>query len=113
MRFAILFVLIVASFISPAFGDEKTNARQNVVWIFAEDMNAWMGCYGDSTVPTPNIDSMAARGVRFDRAYMPAGVCSATRSAIAIGAMQTTMGIHNHRPVENAFQKKLSICQLE
>ena len=71
--------------------------RPNIVWIFVEDMNAWMGCYGDNTVPTPNIDSIAANGVRFDRAYMPSGVCSATRSAIATGAMQTTLGIHNHR----------------
>ena len=55
--------------------------RPNIVWIFVEDMNGWMGCYGDNTVPTPNIDKLAARGVRFDRAYMPAGVCSATRFA--------------------------------
>jgi len=71
--------------------------RPNVVWIFVEDMNGWMGCYGDHTVTTPNIDRLAARGVRFDRAYMPAGVCSATRSAIALGAMQTSLGVHNHR----------------
>ena len=60
-------------------------------------MNGWMGCYGDNTVPTPHIDRLAKEGVRFSRAYMPAGVCSATRSAIATGAMQTTLGIHNHR----------------
>lgn len=71
--------------------------RPNIVWIFVEDMNGWYGCYGDDTVPTPNIDALAGRGVRFDRAYMPAGVCSATRSAIATGAMQTSLGIHNHR----------------
>lgn len=71
--------------------------RPNIVWIFVEDMNGWYGCYGDDTVPTPHIDALARRGVRFDRAYMPAGVCSATRSAIAVGAMQTSLGIHNHR----------------
>jgi arylsulfatase A-like enzyme len=71
--------------------------RPNIVWIFTEDMNDWMGCYGDDTVPTPNIDRLAERGTRFDRAYMPAGVCSATRSAIALGAMQTSLGVHNHR----------------
>lgn len=71
--------------------------RPNIVWIIVEDMNGWYGCYGDDTVPTPHIDALAKRGVRFDRAYMPAGVCSATRSAIATGAMQTSLGIHNHR----------------
>ena len=76
---------------------EAAADRPNIVWVFVEDMNGWMGCYGDSTVPTPNIDRMAEQGVRFDRAYMPAGVCSATRSAIALGAMQTSLGVHNHR----------------
>ncbi|MDP6717824.1 MAG: sulfatase-like hydrolase/transferase, partial [Pirellulaceae bacterium] len=50
--------------------------RPNIVWIFVEDMNGWYGCYGDGTVPTPHLDRLASRGVRFDRAYMPAGVCS-------------------------------------
>ncbi len=75
----------------------SADQRPNIVWIFTEDMNDWMGCYGDSTVPTPNIDQLAAEGMRFDRAYMPAGVCSAMRSAIAFGAMQTSIGVHNHR----------------
>ncbi|MEO0476164.1 MAG: sulfatase [Planctomycetota bacterium] len=77
--------------------DKPAPDRPNIVWIFVEDMNGWYGCYGDDTVPTPNIDALANRGVRFDRMYMPAGVCSATRSAIATGAMQTSLGIHNHR----------------
>ncbi len=75
----------------------KEDKKPNVVWIFVEDMNDWMGCYGDSTVPTPNIDKLAENGIQFNRAYMPAGVCSATRSAIAYGTMQTTLGVHNHR----------------
>lgn len=69
----------------------------NIVWIFVEDMNDWMGCYGDNTVPTPNIDRLAKNGIRFNRTYMTAGVCSASRSAIALGTMQTTLGVHNHR----------------
>ncbi len=73
------------------------DTRPNIVWIFVEDMNDWMGCYGDKTVPTPNIDKLAESGLRFDRAYMSAGVCSAVRSAIALGSMQTTLGVHNHR----------------
>ena len=62
-------------------GSAGAGDRPNIVWIFVEDMNGWYGCYGDDTVPTRNIDALAKRGVRFDRAYMPAGVCSATRSS--------------------------------
>jgi len=92
-----LFALVLAACAAVPGNASAAADRPNIVWIFVEDMNDWMGCYGDKTVPTPNIDSLAARGVRFDRAYMPAGVCSATRSAIALGAMQTSLGVHNHR----------------
>ena len=89
--------LLVAASLAVTAAIAAESVRPNIVWIFVEDMNGWMGCYGDETVPTPNIDALATRGVRFDRAYMPAGVCSATRSAIALGAMQTSLGVHNHR----------------
>ncbi len=92
-RFNVLFIVAVLCLSRAALADD----RPNIVWIFVEDMNGWYGCYGDDTVPTPNIDQLAKRGVKFDRAYMPAGVCSATRSAIALGAMQTSLGVHNHR----------------
>ena len=36
----------------------------NVLWIFIEDMNDWLGCYGHQVVPTPNIDQLAESGVR-------------------------------------------------
>ncbi len=91
--------LLVGGFAS---ADETGDAeRPNIVWIFVEDMNDWYGCYGHDVVETPNVDALAERGVRFTRAYMPAGVCSATRSAISLGAMQTSYGVHNHRSSRN------------
>ncbi len=71
--------------------------RPNILWIYLEDVSRWFSCYGDRIVQTPNIDALAADGIRFDRFYTPAGVCSATRSAQMLGAMQTTLGVHNHR----------------
>ena len=98
---AITTLLLLCAILLPACKStaqsQAERAQPNIVWIFVEDMNDWYGCYGDNTVPTPNIDALAQRGVRFDRCYMPAGVCSATRSAIATAAMQTSLGIHNHR----------------
>ena len=92
-----LFAALTILGVCPSISTAQTHEHPNIVWIFVEDMNDWMGCYGDDTVSTPHIDALAQRGVRFDRAYMPAGVCSATRSAIALGAMQTSLGVHNHR----------------
>lgn len=70
--------------------------QPNILWVYVEDTNAWMSCYGDEVVETPNIDRLATEGVRFDRAYMPSGVCSPTRSAIITGMYQTSIGAHEH-----------------
>ncbi|MDB4778020.1 sulfatase [bacterium] len=80
---------------------EGAKASPNILWIYIEDMNPSLGCYGDTTVPTPNMDALANRGVLFERCYVTAGVCSPTRSAIITGRMQTTIGAHNHNSAYN------------
>ncbi len=57
---SLLLCLPLFSASSPSTEDE----RPNIVWISVEDMSPWLGCYGDETVPTPNVDSLAARGTR-------------------------------------------------
>jgi arylsulfatase A-like enzyme len=77
----------------------SAESRPNVVWIFAEDTSPWMGTYGHEAnkLATPHIDSIAQAGVRFDRAYVPAPVCSACRSSMMVGANQIRFGSHEHR----------------
>ncbi len=77
-------------------------ARPNLLWIYVEDMCDWLGCYGDALAETPTLDALAARGARFERAYMPAPVCSPTRSAVITSCWQTTIGAHNHRSSRTA-----------
>jgi N-sulfoglucosamine sulfohydrolase len=72
-------------------------ARPNILWLVAEDLGSELGCYGTTQVWTPNLDRLAAEGVRFTRAYTTAPVCSASRSAFMTGMYQTTIGAHNHR----------------
>lgn len=76
----------------------------NVLWIYLEDVSGWFSCYGDNVIETPHMDALAERGVRFDRFYMPAGVCSATRSAVINGMMQTSIGAHHHRSCRASFR---------
>ena len=73
--------------------------RPNILWIYAEDTSPWMGCYGDAinSKATPHIDSIASSGVLFTRAYVPAPVCSATRSALIVGQNAIRFGGHEHR----------------
>ena len=77
----------------------SADPRPNVVWIFAEDTSPWMGTYGHEAnkLATPHIDSIAEAGVRFERAYVPAPVCSACRSSMMVGANQIRFGSHEHR----------------
>ena len=88
-----LFTILVSLLCTQAY----TAERPNILWIYLEDVSGWFSCYGETLIDTPNIDRLAARGIRFNRFYTPAGVCSATRSAVIVGAMQTSFGIHNHR----------------
>jgi arylsulfatase A-like enzyme len=79
--------------------DIRADERPNILWIYAEDTSPWMGCYGDriNADATPNIDSIAEAGVRFSRAFVPAPVCSATRSALMMGQNSIRFGAHEHR----------------
>jgi len=72
-------------------------ARPNILFILAEDIGPHLGCYGTPLVSTPHLDRLAARGVRYTRAFTTAPVCSPSRSAIMTGMYQTSIGAHHHR----------------
>jgi len=71
--------------------------RPNILWLIAEDLSPDLGCYGTPEVRTPNLDRLAAEGMRFTRAFTSGPVCSASRSAFMTGMYQTSIGAHNHR----------------
>ncbi len=88
----ILLAVLLLSLSAHAAGE-----KPNILWLIAEDMGPALGCYGQKEVATPNLDKLAANGVRFTRAYTTAPVCSASRSAFLTGMYQTTIGAQNHR----------------
>ncbi|MEN8772633.1 MAG: sulfatase [Akkermansiaceae bacterium] len=73
--------------------------KPNILWIVQEDTSPWIGCYGyeANKGKTPVIDRLASEGTLFKRAYVPAPVCSACRSAFIVGAYQFRFGAHEHR----------------
>ncbi|GAB4229982.1 MAG: sulfatase-like hydrolase/transferase [Acidobacteriota bacterium] len=71
--------------------------RPNILWISIEDTSPRLGCYGDPIARTPNLDRLAAEGVRYTQAFTTAGVCAPSRSAIITGMFQTSIGTHHMR----------------
>lgn len=77
-------------------------APLNILWLIAEDTGpSAYSCYGEQPAAhTPNIDRLAAEGVRYTRFFTTAPVCSPSRSAFNTGMYQTTIGAHQHRTPE-------------
>ena len=72
----------------------------NIVFIVADDLGyADVSCYGRPDLHTPNIDSLALRGVRFLQAYANSAVCSATRTALITGRYQDRIDIGLDEPL--------------
>jgi arylsulfatase A-like enzyme len=68
--------------------------RPNVLWICADDHAPYVcGAYGNKIVRTPNLDRLAAEGVRFDRAYCNSPVCTASRQSFLTGRYPRTIGV--------------------
>ena len=90
-------VLVPLLLAAPAAGEAPRAAPPNIVWIFAEDVGPDLSCYGVRAVKTPNLDRLAAGGIRYNRAYCTAPVCSTSRSAMITGMHQNAIGAHQHR----------------
>lgn len=71
--------------------------RPNILWLTAEDMSPNMGCYGDEQALTPRLDGLAKQGVRYDRAFATAPVCSPARSCLITGMYATSLGTQRLR----------------
>ncbi|TWT65799.1 sulfatase family protein [Crateriforma conspicua] len=84
-------------FLSGAGQAAIADDRPNIVWISCEDISPNLGCYGDPHAITPNLDRLAAEGVRFDRAFTTAGVCAVVRSSIITGMYPPSIGSQHMR----------------
>lgn len=76
---------------------DTSTRRPNILWLTCEDISPLLAAFGDSTAHTPNLDRLAARGVRFPNAFSVAGVCAPSRNGIATGMYPISIGGHNMR----------------
>lgn len=84
----ILFVILGVSLHSVA-------AKPNILLIIADDLGPNLGCYGDANSVSPNIDKLAAQGVRFTQAHVTAASCSPSRGSIMTGLYPHQHGMYS------------------
>jgi len=70
------------------------DARPNVLLIYSDDQGSIdANCYGATDLITPNLDRLAARGVRFTQMYAPSAICSASRAGLLTGRFPVRAGV--------------------
>lgn len=96
-RLVALCVLFLAPFAS------LVAAEKNIVFYIADDMGAFLGCYGIAQAKTPHMDALAADGTLFTRAYATTASCSASRSVIMTGLHNHANGQYGHQHAYHKF----------
>ena len=95
---------------SSTYRGHTADPPPNIVFVMADDLGyADLSCYGRRDYSTPNVDRIAANGVRFLQAYANSAVCSATRTALITGRYQYRLPIGLEEPLTSASTRKVGL----
>ena len=82
--------------------------KPNIVFIISDDQGFWsLGCSGNQEIITPNIDRLAAEGMRFENFFCASPVCSPARASLLTGTIPSQHGIHDWLRDDNERQSAL------
>ncbi|WP_062105932.1 sulfatase-like hydrolase/transferase [Bacillus niameyensis] len=75
---------------------KNASKKTNIVFILSDDQGAWaLGCAGNHEIRTPNLDRLAAEGMRFSNFFCTSPVCSPARASILTGRIPSQHGVHD------------------
>lgn len=112
MRLSILALALSVPIGFPAPLPAADAKARNVVLLIADDLGFQLGCYGDKTIRTPNIDALAKNGVRFTHAFAAVSSCSPSRATIYTGLHTHTNGQYGLAHGNHNFQTLNSVQSL-
>ena len=88
------------------YGQNNQNiSKPNIIVFLADDAGMDFGCYGNSTIKTPNIDRLASQGLRFEKAFLTSPQSSPSRTSMMTGQFAHTIGTEDlHDPINDTTQ---------
>ena len=105
-------IIVLASF-AFAISSFAADSRPNVLFIAIDDLSNALGCYGAAAAKTPNIDRLAASGMRFDRAYNQIPLCNPSRASVLAGRRPDETQVYDlDRHFREALPNVVSLPQL-
>ena len=108
MKLLLALTAVLASFVISASSFAAEPKRPNIVFILADDLGYGdPGCYGQTKIHTPNIDRMAAEGMRFTRHYAGNAVCAPSRCVLLTGKHPGHAYVRDNRSVGPEGQEPL------
>ena len=87
----------LATCLALAAAAAAADRRPDLLLLVAEDLGPRIGAFGDSVAVTPNLDRLAAEGVRYTRVFTTSGVCAPSRAALLTGIHQIAIGAQHMR----------------
>jgi len=95
----ILSLLFSCKFSKKPIDDNTTPIPKttNILWLVTEDMGQYLPSFGDNTVLTPNLNRLAAEGIKYPNVFSPSGVCAPSRAAISTGMYPSSIGANHMR----------------